>query len=407
MSTPASSLPEVPYAESDLKNTKKPGLVAIVKRQAAKWPGPDVYDAKATTVRRLKAVLLDSRYGFTRPSSPSTQDNSPPMSPLTQNDNGTPRATPEPQTPATLTRPVKLLIQDARTSTKMAQTVPLVVVVDHDDSGPGEWQAGLHDLLSRLQDSNSAIIGPVRISYRDPVDTEYWVPFIKVTTSTPLEEVQTEPTLVSIPSSLSLELRVEHVSFALILASLWLMYNFKADLDTIHPNTASSAVLFDMDDPAWKPLEHARSRTSIKDSSKKKDDDNDVEWLKGKFETLPGYQEFRDNQRKVQTNPGIVRSWGFIANASETYFGKVSHVQGRKKIQQASINKALRLGSSAVSEAKNATRILKLYGPGGTSPAREVIDRVNLIEDPPQGAAALYPFLRDWAKEHNMDSTEE
>ncbi|KAJ7030849.1 hypothetical protein C8F04DRAFT_1365411 [Mycena alexandri] len=388
-STPATapSLPEIPYAKSDLKDTKKAGLVAMVKRQADKWPGPDIYDAKATTIRRLKAVLLDSRYGFTRANTLSSTQNNPPsrpMSPLTQDDND------PPQEPPLLTRQVKLLIEDQRTSTKRAQTIPLIVI-DEDGSAPGEWQASLRDLLERLQESNAAIVGPVRMSYRDPVDVEYWVPFVKVTDSTVLEEAQTNPTLVSIPSSSSLQLCVEH-----------------ANSDTIPLNTASSAPVFDIHDPGWKPLEHARSRTSVKESSKKKDD-NDVEWLKAQFETLPGYQDFRDNQRKVQTNPGIVRSWGFIANASETYFGKVSRVQGRKKIQQASINKALRLGSSAVSEARNATRILKLYGPGGTSPAREVIDRANLIEDPPQGAATLYPFLRDWAKEHDMDmdSTEE
>jgi hypothetical protein len=50
-------------------------------------------------------------------------------------------------------------------------------------------------------------------------------------------------------------------------------------------------------------------------------------WLKAQLENETGYQDFKDNQRKVQTNPGTVASWKFCADFSQKYFGAVSHVQ--------------------------------------------------------------------------------
>ena len=77
-----SATAEIPYTGDDLfvhfsvspsialisahRKGKKSVLVGFVKRQAAKWPGPDVYTAQATTIKRLRAVLLDHRYGFTK-----------------------------------------------------------------------------------------------------------------------------------------------------------------------------------------------------------------------------------------------------------------------------------------------------------------------------------------------------
>ena len=59
------------------------------------------------------------------------------------------------------------------------------------------------------------------------------------------------------------------------------------------------------------------------------------------------------------------------------------------------------MGSTALAEAENATRILKHYGENGTDPAQAVIDRVHLKEDKPQGARVLYPFLVKWEKDHS------
>ena len=58
------------------------------------------------------------------------------------------------------------------------------------------------------------------------------------------------------------------------------------------------------------------------------------------------------------------------------------------------------MGSTTFAEAENAVRILKRYGENGTHPAQTVIDRIQLMEDKPRGAKALYPFLVQWDNEH-------
>jgi hypothetical protein len=54
--------------------------------------------------------------------------------------------------------------------------------------------------------------------------------------------------------------------------------------------------------------------------------DNDTEWLKEQLQNTPGYQNFKDNQRRVQTNTGVIESWKFIANFTDTHYGQGSHV---------------------------------------------------------------------------------
>jgi hypothetical protein len=53
-------------ADAPHRHLKKSILVAMVKRQEDKWPGPDVYGDRSTTISRLRKVLLDPRYGFTK-----------------------------------------------------------------------------------------------------------------------------------------------------------------------------------------------------------------------------------------------------------------------------------------------------------------------------------------------------
>ncbi|KAJ7435440.1 hypothetical protein B0H11DRAFT_2367371, partial [Mycena galericulata] len=397
-SSAAAPTSEVPYNKPELKALKKASLVSLVARQAEKWPGPDVYTAKSTSVPRLRAVLLDPRYGFTKSVAISSAE-SRSVSPLTPSDEGTLPFTPyfgilTRYSPLDVTPPpnqdeksiparwVKLLIEDTRKSSssgrysKSSQEVLLGIV---EDTGE-EWRAELNDILCELQNSNSAITGPVKLSYRDSEVPDYWVAFVKVTDDALLEEAQTFPKLVSIPRTNQLEILVEQVS----------------------PSACSSISLpdarelFDVNDPAAKPLEHARRRTRKAQSSA----DLDADWLKEQLKNTPGYQDFKRNQHRVQTNPGVVASWKFVSDFSDKYFGTQSRVQGRKKIQKKSIQNALHVGSTAYSEAIKATAILGQYGEGGKIPAQSVIDRVNSREDPPKGAKELYPFLIDWDKEH-------
>ncbi|KAJ7482810.1 hypothetical protein B0H11DRAFT_2417651 [Mycena galericulata] len=392
---------DVPYDKPELKGLKKASLVSLVARQAEKWPGPDVYTARSTSVPRLRTVLLDPRYGFTKSVAissaesgsvsaltPSDEEVTPPPNPddeiegpLVPNDN-----IPKP-IPA---RWVKLLIEDTRKSSssgrysKISQEVLLGIV---EDTGE-EWKAELNDILCELQNSNSAIMGPVKLSYRDPEAPDYWIAFVKVTDDALLEEAQTFPRLVSIPSTNQLEILVEQAEDIYFHAPPPLAGSSNGPLD--------ARELFDVNDPAAKPLEHARRRTRKAQTSA----DLDADWLKEQLKNTTGYEDFKHNQHRVQTNPGVVASWKFVSDFSDKYFGTQSRVQGRKKIQKKSIQNALQVGSTAYSEAIKATAILGRYGEGGKTPAQSVIAHVNLREDPPKGAKELYPFLVDWDKEH-------
>ncbi|KAJ6548579.1 hypothetical protein B0H19DRAFT_1074425 [Mycena capillaripes] len=93
--------------------------------------------------------------------------------------------------------------------------------------------------------------GPVRVSYQDPEDTDYWTPFVKVTVDALKEEARTSPQFI---------------------------------------------------------------------------------WLKEQRKSTAGYQELMNNQRKVQPNLGVVKSWKFIADFCDTHVGQISHgVQEDKK----------------------------------------------------------------------------
>ncbi|KAJ7433782.1 hypothetical protein FB451DRAFT_1313225, partial [Mycena latifolia] len=410
MSQPASTA-EIPYEKADLKG-KKASLLRFVARQSDKWPGPDVYDAKSTSVKRLRNVLLDSRYGFTKPATSSVVHESvtPPSTPPFQRvqpepeknkekdlsnllDSESDRELPQIQESHLFyptdsieqclpSRWIKLFIEDTRgTSTAKISQELCLFVVDTVDCTPGEWRAELRDLLVELQQSNAAITGPVRLSCRDPEQPEYWVPFVKVTDDALLDEAETFPEFVSIPSSNRLEIRVEHAEDA---------YFHSPPRRPSTSTTLETFDTFDLTDPTAIPLEHARRRAANRPAGRNTNDDQDrdTKWLIEQLKSFSGYEDFKSNQRKVQANPGVVRSWNFIANFSARYYKQVSHVQGRRKIQKQSIYKALGLGSTAIAEAENAARILNIYGDNGTSPAQAVIDRVNLIEDPPKGARA-------------------
>ncbi|KAJ7206741.1 hypothetical protein C8J57DRAFT_1614641 [Mycena rebaudengoi] len=379
---------EVPYAITELKHLKKRILVAMVKRQEDKWPGPDVYGDRSTTISRLRKVLLDPRYGFTKETVSVARHRS--LSTVTPSDSSGNSSKAQEINPTSTTvqarspdiphpaRWVKLLIEDKRTSAKRAQEVSLDVS-DEDGCGSGEWRAQFQDLLVKLQKSNTAITGAVKLSVRDPQDPEYWIPFVKTTSDVALEEAPTFPQFIII-SSKSLEILADEAT--------------------------ETNDRYNVNDGKVKPLALARRRATAgmvngagagRSGGEK---DNDTEWLKGQLQNTPGYQNFKDNQRRVQTNTGVIESWKFIANFTDTHYGQGSHVPRRKKIQKQSITKALGLGATAHHEAEKAARLVGRYGEGGTHEAQAVIDEINLEEDPPKGARALYPFLVQWDRDH-------
>jgi hypothetical protein len=84
-------------------------------------------------------------------------------------------------------------------------------------------------------------------------------------------------------------------------------------------------MMFNVNDPKAKPLEHARRR-ALNNQNTSGDRNADVIWLSTEIKGLPGYEDYVNHRRKVQQNTGVVASWEFIALVSRTYFGQPSHI---------------------------------------------------------------------------------
>ncbi|KAJ6480028.1 hypothetical protein C8R47DRAFT_1285387 [Mycena vitilis] len=393
---------EVPYENQDVTGVRKAELVKMVARQADKWPGPDVYSARSTGIRRLRKVLLDPEYEFTKLQVSTSPERSP--SPVTEHENGSEdelradadsmddnKSRGQDADVNLHSRRIKLLIQDTRgrTAAKTSQEITVFAIETRDEESDKPL-AELHEILVMLQESNSAIIGPVRVSCRDPEDPEYWMPFVKVTDDALLEEAQTDPEFIAIPSNNRLEILVENSEDVYFHAPPQFLVAAPS------PNTGGLGT-FNVNDPDAKPLEHARRRSATRVGKS----DADTDWLKEQLENTEGYDEYKSKHRRVQNNPGVVKQWKFIADFCEKHMKQPSRVSRRKRIQKKSIIAAFGLGSSTIGEAEKATRILKTYGADGTSPSQAVIERVTLEEDRPKGATVLYTFLCKWYKDHN------
>jgi uncharacterized short protein YbdD (DUF466 family) len=84
-------------------------------------------------------------------------------------------------------------------------------------------------------------------------------------------------------------------------------------------------MMFNVNDPKAKPLEHARRR-ALNNQNTSGDRNADVIWLSTEIKGLPRYGDYVNHRRKVQQNTGVVASWEFIALVSRTYFGQSSHI---------------------------------------------------------------------------------
>lgn len=61
--------------------------------------------------------------------------------------------------------------------------------------------------------------------------------------------------------------------------------------------------------------------------------------------------------------------------------------------------RALSMGTTALAEAENAARIIRIFGKQGTREAKEVVNRLESNEVF-SGTGALYRFLTEWERDH-------
>ncbi len=64
---------------------------------------------------------------------------------------------------------------------------------------------------------------------------------------------------------------------------------------------------------------------------------------------------------------------------------------------------ALGIKETCLSDAEEATRILRIFGEGGSHPADEVLNKASLTTDPPQVSVKFLKFLKAHDRAHSSN----
>lgn len=166
------------------------------------------------------------------------------------------------------------------------------------------------------------------------------------------------------------------------------------------------------------PVTNKRRKVEDEGSSSKTQIMNqDVAWLQTQLEQRHGYADFTANHHQKLHNPDRAKFWAFAAQFSADYHKKLSPITVRlynwvkpttytdssrkgQHVTKSAISMALRMGTTALVEAENLTRIIKLYGTGGSACSKDVVQELDHVDETAPGAGAFSEFLRNWEKHH-------
>ncbi|KAJ7213566.1 hypothetical protein GGX14DRAFT_563884 [Mycena pura] len=396
-----SSRGERPYTDADLTGNKT-ALIKLVKRQEHKWPGKKFHPSKAS-VSEIKTNLLDPTYGFTTNKPPvialhppksnrlgSVQHETAQTSdtdPLDVEDNirsiGLAAVTEiiPVQNPLPVGSNVELLnvrvyVEDHRFD-PVQKTVAIfsVPVLDRNNCTLESVQILGREVILGLQKSNNAIeipstgSGIVRISFADPEEEGWKIPFVRVHHGEDLMAATFNPEALECSEGGRLKLFIDNLSIP--------TSTIKTEVEASKPPA--------IPDPAPSTSTEA-SLTELEDNT-----DPAVKFLREKLQIREGYQSFAANRGRVLSNPEAVRGWQFAVDFTKDYH----KVKTPVKINKPSIQSALGIGSTWLSNAHTAIEIIGKYGE-----VAEVADVLQRVDDPATGATALYNFLTEWKQDH-------
>ncbi|KAJ7912617.1 hypothetical protein B0H13DRAFT_2006415 [Mycena leptocephala] len=146
----------------------------------------------------------------------------------------------------------------------------------------------------------------------------------------------------------------------------------------------------------------------------------EIEWLQRHFSSRPDYTTFNSNHSKVLQNSERVAYWRFASNAKQDLHKKPGRptfhppkydiasplpniiAQMLQKISGTALHMALRMASTAFSEAIQTIRIIDFYTAEGTSYSPEVAAEISKADDPNPNAGVLKAFLLQWEKAHGL-----
>ncbi|KAJ7858248.1 hypothetical protein B0H14DRAFT_2577865 [Mycena olivaceomarginata] len=280
---------ERPYTEDDLTGSNKASLIKFVQRQIARLPGPGKFQPSKVTVPQIKAALLDPSYGFTTNQAPIPSPH-PPKARCHESAQVIP---PKESSPSVASE-----IASEQPTVAVPNTLPLNLEAPPSNLGNIEFwivpnngtnlaRVLCKDLLSALQKSNAAVeilsTGSeiVRISFPNPEDEEWKVPFVRIPHGQSWELSHFDPKALHIPETRRLKLHIDHVPSQLSVSAQSVLKS--------EPYTSSP-----------RPSIPFSAPTPVQPSQSKEDDtDPAVKFLKDKLSTRDGYVSFTANRGRT------------------------------------------------------------------------------------------------------------
>ncbi|KAJ7664647.1 hypothetical protein DFH06DRAFT_1324187 [Mycena polygramma] len=365
-----SSTQERPYVENDLEGKRKGELAAIIRKQIDKWP-ESTFNESRTKRDVMVANILTCGFSVAVTSDIPAVEDTVPSPPRPDSEIGSD------DPPITHPRSVDVLIEDLREepSNKFIQQL---VLPSCSEQATGEWLVDSNELLYALQQSPSALDGSVKLAFEDIKQPGWKRYFVKVIGSEALENASTSPSQLTILADCRFKIFVEH-------SGVGPAGIRKRERSPSDAEQAGLALGTTTAPPAKKRTSHA--------------DQADVDWLKTLLPLRPGYTEFQENQRKKLTNKDRVDFWRFAAQFASQYFNKPSGSAERqgKSVKKVSIEVALGMSATSLSEAEKMIKILEQFGENGEQRAQEVVDQANSTDT---DGRVFGKFLDDWRKSH-------
>ncbi|KAF8577057.1 hypothetical protein K439DRAFT_1622366 [Ramaria rubella] len=263
-----------------------------------------------------------------------------------------------------------------------------------------EWMLPVTNLLMSLQVTGSAIRGKRAFKLKVPSPDEpcYWTVIAATKDGEQLEDVVPSVSSVIIQGG-KLELRIVPSSVVgetpgggnkcergFSTTSMDVAQEKKPQKDS--PTPPESGAETDGDDV--RAVDHkVRGGTHEPRFSRhcKAEKTEEVEdYLRGKLEEQPGWQEFRNAKGKVLTNPEVIRFYRFAYNFYKEF-----------DTCRTQIYSALEYGNSWGNDMVAFMEQVDMYGPGGTKERPEVVERLGEVSGEPEGAHALVQFLKEQA----------
>ncbi|KAK7027697.1 hypothetical protein R3P38DRAFT_3190768 [Favolaschia claudopus] len=379
--------PERPYTVDDLTVNKK-ALVKFVERQIGKWPSSEKkFSSSKHTVSDIRRVLLDPGNGFTTNLPPVSSPHPPKQGGGSQTEpqeHGS-IAPPSPPPPphnganeascyhfAVSVINLRVYIEDIRISPAQRTVAILSLNVSRKENGSPVVFG--RDFLAALQKSNGAIEipstgpGSVRLSFPDPEDNEWKVPFIRITHG-PTLVATFDPETIEIAQDYRFKLQIDNVPFA--------------------SNQSNASVSSDLA-PTAEALQGEVSATSELHSTpanSNPETDLAVQFLRKELATRDGYSSFADNRGKFMSNAVIAADWRFAVDFTKQY----NRIKSPVKINKESIYTALGVGSTWLSQAHKATQLIDKH-------KADAAVTTELAKDEVTGSGALYEFLVNYDK---------